>query len=61
MQFIRCPVAGFEFIEALVLCTEMQRVVLEVLLYTELVGGVPSGLGGNQSLTLTCASYAADG
>ena len=45
MQFIRCPVAGFEFIEALVLCTEMQRVVLGVL-YAELVGGVPSGLLG---------------
>jgi hypothetical protein len=45
LQFIRCPVAGFEFIEALVLCTEMQRVVLGVL-YAELVGGVPSGLLG---------------
>lgn len=44
MQFIRCPVVGFEFIEALVLCTEMQRVILGVLLYAELVGGVPSGL-----------------
>ena len=41
MQLVRCPVAGFEFIEALVLCTEMQRIKLGVLLYAELVGGVP--------------------
>lgn len=55
MQFIRCPVAGFEFIEALVLCTEMQRVMLGVLLYAELVGGVPSGLPlCNQRLTQLC-------
>lgn len=49
MQSIRYPVARFEFIETLVLCTEMQRVVLGVL-YAELVGGVLSGLLGVTTL-----------
>ena len=61
LQFVCCPVAGFAFIGALVLCTEMQRIMLGVL-YAELVGGVPSGLSlYSQRLTLSCASYAADG
>src|SRR6266571_1375110 len=39
----------------------MQKAMLGVLLYAELVGGVPSGLPSlcNQRLTLSCASYAA--